>query len=223
VARFAVFVAFLSFLTPSLSCGGDDSEQGAGQAQTAIEADAQERAETIVLSLDDFPSGWRAEPEDDEENQGPECLDLDFSDLTVNGRAESPDFLRGEATLVSSLAAVFDSANAAEAAFERLANQGLADCLADWMREQSDEDVQITDASAGELAFPDLGDRSAAYQVALQLETEGFTPSAFADLVFIQRERALSLLMFVDVLTPFPDDEKEELATAVAGRMEPGA
>jgi hypothetical protein len=216
VKRLGVSLAALALGVAA--CGGG-SDEGSQEAKTVIQEAAQERAGAIVLTLADFPSGWRAEADSDEEE--PECVGFDFSDLTVNGRGESPNFLRGEATLASSIAAVFATEEQAKAAFGRLANQKLADCFTDFIREQSDENVRVLDATSGELSFPSMGDRSAAYQIALELETEGFTPSAFVDLIFIQDERAVAVLFFLDVLTPFPDEEKETLARKVADRMGP--
>ena len=43
--------------------------------------------------------------------------------------------------------------------------------------------------------------------------------SAFADLVFVRHDRAVSLLLFFDVLSPFDQTLKEQLATVVAKRM----
>ena len=202
------------------SCGGGGSEDGIfDQAVQDIREEDQARAEGIVLVLADFPTGWRAVQGDDEA-EPPKCFDFDLFDPTMTGRAESSNFAQGEVTTATSGAAIFDSERDAVAAFERLANQDLVDCYASWLRERSDDDVRV-DVSAGKLSFPTFGDRSAAYIIAAELEASGFSPSVFVHLVFIQEERALAILIFLDVSSAFSSSEMEDLAGLIAGRMGP--
>ncbi len=103
-------------------------------------------------------------------------------------------------------------------AFKRVAADKLAQCFSDHMKKQSDSDVKVKNVSWGRLGFPHLGERSAAYQIAVDLETHGLTPTAYFDIVFIQRKRALSVLMFADILSPFDESLKERLSRAVVQR-----
>ena len=202
------------------SCGGGGSEDGTfDQAAKDSREEDQTRAEGIVLVLADFPTGWRAVQGDDEA-EPPKCFGFDLFDLTMTGRAESSKFAQGEVTAATSGAAIFASERDAVAAFERLANQDLADCYASWLRERSDDDVRV-DVSASELSFPTFGDRSAAYQVTAELQANALPPSVLIDLVFIQEERALAILIFLDVFSAFSSSEMEDLAGLIAGRMGP--
>jgi hypothetical protein len=220
--RIAVLTV-LPLLLASACGGGSDSGSGdeALKAQTQIDANDQQDAEEIVLRLADFPTGWRAEADDNgDDGAVGACLDVDFSDLTITGKADSDTFVKGNVPVVASVAAVYAEPEQAVTAFDRIATDELAACFSDYMEKQSDDDVTISDASFGKLGFPEMGDESAAYQIAIELEASGLTPTAYVDLVFIQRDRALALLAFVDVFTPFDQQQKEDLAEAVADRMD---
>ncbi len=75
----------------------------AAAIKRAIEPEAQQRAESIVLTLSDFPDGWQAEAdtaEDDADQEAfNECVGADYSGLTIIGEAHSDDFLMGEAVV----------------------------------------------------------------------------------------------------------------------------
>jgi len=175
------FVVALSALAIGLgvsACGGGDDAE-ALNPQTQITAGDRRHSEGIVLRLADFPSGWRAEASDDNEDNA-DCLKVDSSDLTVTGKAESQDFVRGNAPIASSVATLYEDSAQAEKAFARVATDDLAECFSDYMKTQSDEDVTIGDVSFGELGFPEIGDRSAAYQIAIELKTSGLTPTAYS-------------------------------------------
>ena len=57
----------------------------------------------------------------------------------------------------------------------------------------------------------------------MEVETNGLSPAAFLDLVFIQRGRAAAAVLFFDVLTPFDEMTRELLARRVAQRMKEAA
>ena len=61
----ALVIAALVAATVAGCGGGEESEQG--EAQTVIEEEDQRHAESVVLTLSDLPSGWRAESGDDED------------------------------------------------------------------------------------------------------------------------------------------------------------
>lgn len=211
-----VFV-LLVLVALAAGCGGDNSTN-ANKPQTRINPQDKAKAEQIILHLSDFPAGWRAETSKDQGGT-PKCFNLKFNDLTVSGKADSKNFVHGEATLATSSAGIYLNEQQARAAFKRAATDKLAKCFSDYMQSQSTSDVKITRTSFGRLRFPQIGDESAAYQIAIGLESQGLTPTAYVDLVFVRQTRALALLGFVDVFSPFDEQMKEELARTVAGRM----
>lgn len=197
-------------------CGGSSASSA---AKTAINAQDQQHATASLLRLGDFPTGWRAESSTSSSGNAEDCLKQNFSDLTVTGNAESKDFVHGDATFAASIAAVFKTPAQADTAFKVFASKDLAQCFTAYMKKQSDSNVKVADASWGQLKFPHYADRSAAYQIAIALQTGGLTPTAYVDLIPLERARTVAVLVFVDVFSPFDEQQKEHLAGVVAGRM----
>jgi hypothetical protein len=213
----ACFFVLFVVLPLAASCGSSSSSD-ANKPQTRINPQDKAKAEQIIFHLSDFPPGWRAEVSEDQD--GASCFKLNFSDLTITGRADSKDFVQAEATTATSLAGIFLNEQQARTAFKRLASETLAKCFSDYMRSQSSSDVKITRTSFGRLQFPHMADQTAAYQIVIGLESQGLSPSAYVDLVFIRQTRAVAVLAFVDVFSPFDEQHKEQLARTVAGRMD---
>jgi hypothetical protein len=206
----------------------DGDEPTGGGAETVIEEEAQQRAEEIGLRLSDFPSGWRAQAaEEDEEGQERfrKCVGTNLSEFTVAGHATSDDFVRGDATEASSEVVVLADEEQADRSLDVLVGQmrseRLNDCVRDAYEQGDNEGVELIEISTGELSFPDLAAESSAWQIELTVEADDVEVSAYLDIVFLREDRAIAQLMFLDVLTPFPDDEKEDLAGKVAERMQP--
>ena len=208
------------------ACGNGNDKQAANEPRRAIRPADNALARRIVLNLSDFPSGWRADLSKEENDSTSACINLDFSDLTLTGRADSKDFAMGDNTEATSVARIFQSTGQARGAFGKIASEKTAQCLADYFETEAKkdkdlkrQDVKVGDVSVGRLSFPSLGDRSAAYQIALSLETKDISPTVYLDLVLVQRSRANAVLLFVDVLSPFDENLKRSLSRTVARRM----
>jgi hypothetical protein len=213
------------------ACGGSDksatsdSTEAETTAETTINEDDQALAESSLLRLSDFPTGWRATKSDDDEdpNALEGCFTPDYAGVTVTGRAESEDFESGTSAQANSVTSVYATAAAAEKAVAQFTDGTLADCLVAYFEKLPEKDgVKFTDAEAGRLSFPALGDESDARQVVLEVEAQGLTPSAYVDLVAIRTGRAFSGLFFIDVFSPFSPDQEVELARKVETRMAAG-
>jgi hypothetical protein len=103
------------------ACGenGNGDETASGRA---VEPEAQERAESILLKLADFPTGWRASaPEADESGRDKfnQRIGVDYSQLTRIGEAESKDFAKDSAE-ASSDVTIFEDEQQAEDAMSEL-------------------------------------------------------------------------------------------------------
>jgi len=206
------------------ACGGGGG--GGGEAQTVIDDADQARAEAIVLQPGDFPPGWTGSQH--EEGGGTdvdECVELDLSDVTVTGDADSDDFT-SETTFVISSASLFQTAEQAGKAFDRYAREELARCIGDALAESAEAgsdgaNVEVGETTVSTLSFPALGDRSSGYRARLTLSVEGERTPLFVDFVFIQSERALATLAFASLLQQPSKALREDLAAKVAKRMEP--
>ena len=219
------------------ACGGDGNEANSGgnQLKRAIEPAAQERAESMLLTLSDFPDGWREdEPADNDEESDEafrECVGADFSAFTVIGDAESDDFAMGETATASSGAEVFESEQmAAEAVAEfaeRLGSEVADTCMSEMFGAFQDEAVEITGAEIGELSFtpPPGVDDANAWQVEVTIEgkagsqAEGISVPVYVDLVQLRNGDATAEVTTSDIATPFDPELRDQLVAAVAGHI----
>jgi len=180
-------------LVAGTACGGATDGNG-GEAASGrdphreIQADAQERAESIVLKLSDFPEGWRASSSDENDSAGRErfqqCADVDLSSLALNGKAESKDFTEeGSATITtySSRALVYESQGQAEKAIDELTaatkNEALGKCVRSSLEESGEKDSKGEKVEWGEVTVSKLSlmpldvDETAGLRLVMPFET----------------------------------------------------
>jgi hypothetical protein len=228
--------ALLAGVVVLSACGGEgEGGNGGSGFQRAIEPQAQEQAESMLLTLSDFPDGWRtgAPAEQDVEGEAAfrECAGVDYSAFTIIGEARSDDFTMGETTEASSEADVFESAEMAAAAVDEFTRGFTSDdadaCMSEYLGEFDDDEVEITKAEVGELSFtpPSGVDDASAWQVAFTVEgkpgTEaaGVSVTAYVELILVRKGAEIAQIKTGDILSPFDPELREELVAAVAGRM----
>jgi hypothetical protein len=226
-----VFVLVCSLLV--VGCGGGGS--GGSDAQTVIDDEDQREAQAALLTMADFPSGWTESGDDDSEDGEDvseaacfEDIQPDLSELTVTGHAESGTFETDDAW-VSSTASVYRTAEEAREAFEggrdALQSDELAACFGDvfaeaMAEEENDVEIEVGEASASEVAIPDVGaQRSAALRVEIPLDVEGQAASAYMEFIGLEEGRTIGSLVTFSFVTPFPADETERLAGIMADRL----
>ena len=224
-------------IVAAAGCGGGSDDGASGSAaQTAIEAGAQERAESSLLQLSDFPEGWRASTPDEEDTEGQEkfraCIGVDYSALTRTGDAQSRDFemLSEEA---SSQTSVFEDAEQAETALDRfvsgISGAEVGDCVGDLLKEsapaENQEEFEVGEVEVGELnvTLPDV-EQATAWQIAVTLEftsgeAAGLSPEIYIDQIHVREGDAIATLQTVDVLTPFDPELRDELLQTIADRL----
>jgi len=218
------------------ACGGDGNGESAGgsEPKLAIEPEAQERAESIVLTLSDFPRGWRAEEAAGEGEADLEvfndCVGADYSGFILIGEGQSDDFAMGETAVASSSVAVFESEQMATQAFaeraESLEGDQADTCLPELLGEPPG-DVEMTSAEIGELSFtPPAGvDDAGAWQLAVQIEgkagsqDEDLSVTVYGDLVALRNGDTITTVTTTDIASTFDPELRDQLVTAVAGRV----
>ncbi len=215
-----------------VGCGGGGS--GGSEAQTVIEDEDQRRAEGALLTLDDVPSGWTAEADDDDEEDVSESacfedIQPDLSELTVTGHAESETF-QTESAWVSSEASVYRTEEEARQAFEggreALLSDELPACFGDVFaeglaEEENDVEIKVGEVSAEEVSLEDLAaEENAAVRFEIPLEVDGEPVSAYTEFIGLVEGRTIGSLTTFSFVTPFPADETERLVGTVADRLE---
>jgi hypothetical protein len=64
-----------------------------------------------------------------------------------------------------------------------------------------------------------MAERSSAWEIVIPVEAEGFSVTAYIDVVFMTRSNALAIVLFSDVFEPFDEQMREQLAGLVQMRM----
>lgn len=220
------------------ACGGDGDSTGSSNANGSLpveddidRTDSDESpsgeddlARSLVLTVDDFPTGWAETPADRDEDDNPfdEC-----DPGTAPGRtgvAETGDFSRGGAASVSQEVAVFDTPENAVNSLERI--QQIADCLIEVVRDGSldDDEFEYSDAKFGSLSFPSFGDTTDAYRLEIHVAAKeesglGSEGTVYLDIVRVVEGRLGFAMQATDVFSPFDVSTLESIVSEAYDKL----
>ena len=213
--RVLLLIPVFALLSVS-ACGGDDDSL---PAATTVPAD-QAIAESLLLTLADFPADWTEEPDEPGDSANPldTCDPGDARGRT--GLAETGDFTLGTDS-VSNSVAVFQSAAAALAALDRIPEQG--NCMVREIKGGAldDENFEALDATFEPMPFPATGDRVEAHRFTMTLKQldSGLELKVTLDLVYAVKGRVGFSLSAQGVLSPFDSAMLESLAALMTERL----
>ncbi|RKQ86163.1 hypothetical protein C8N24_4173 [Solirubrobacter pauli] len=178
-------------------------------------------AESAVLRLADFPSGWRAAEQARTDIKSP-CLAVEDAKRAVSGGATSRTFRRGESTQAESSVYVFPDEAAARTAFAGVSADETTSCFGAILAKSiaSQPGVQFRKLRLEPIAQAELGDERAARRVIVSAVIDEVDLELIADFVFVRSGRGVSIQSYVDVLQPFGDELRDRLARATAERLE---
>ena len=217
-----------------VGCGGDDDEpsEGGAPAATAPSAEQDKQlAARIVLTAADLP-GYREDtsPEEDDDE-----VDRAFAGCVQNDpvltaqepadprTVEGKDFDKGDEQSVGSKATIAGTEAQAQAAVTRLRDQTVLRCLEGAVRRELgaslDPGVTLESISVSNLPVATVGDETVGVRVTATLSARGQTARVTSDVTVMRRGRAVAFLSTNGVGTPFPNSERDALATKMAGRM----
>lgn len=196
-----------------------------GEPRKALTKKDQATARSIVLKRTDLGPGFTATKRVDDEAlpEGARCDELDESDLTVSGDAESPDFrlaAAGAFVTVGSSANVYRTLREANISWRRGTSKQTLTCLGDIVRLSAAPGQKITIVSSAKMPFPALAPRTSAYRLVVTIAAGTTRVRAYVDAIVLQRGRIQSVLLFTSLGTPVGQAERLALAGVVAGRME---
>jgi hypothetical protein len=229
------------------ACGGDDDDgESDAAAPTTISVpagvDVEEDVAVVndaVLQLADLPPGWREETDGEDESEE-EQFDIEecgaiqatgqASEAARTAKATSGPFVDGEAEIESSVSAS-TSEDVSRAAFDPFedaeqANACLEAAFSKAFEETapSDEDVEVGEVRAGRTSLgEEFGDESISYQVEIELEVDGLSPSVYADFTAARVGRYTAAFFFLDVLSPVDPAIQVDAVRAVVQRLEAAA
>jgi len=191
------------------------------EPKQAIVPALQAKAKAINIQASDLPgTGWKAQRSSPDESN-PRCsyYNPDQSDLTENGRADSPEFTLPSNSFVSSTTGIFKTATEGRTAYSRVVRPELPRCLAEIFRKGTGQPDKVKILSAGALTVPKLAERSngvrivAAFAVSSQQSIR-----VYLDLVTLNRGKVDVAMFFVGIGTPFKDTFVHTLAAKIAAR-----
>ena len=226
------------------ACGGD-GKNAAEKAQettttTATKEQDEAFAKRIVLTVADLPAGFAevkdAAPDDPtEEDPFDKCMDpqlgaeADAADKAVRGEADSPDFEKEDGNqllFVGASATVFDTEANAEKAMGLVGSEQFKTCVDQILRQEIEKELakdasgaKVTRATAASLSFGQHGEQTIAFRFDLQLRAARQSFPAPFDLAFIRKDRAVAILSFGSLGTPFPPGDEQSIASKVVARM----
>jgi hypothetical protein len=218
-----VLLAALAFCaTAGAAATGDPQYQ-------VVQAD-QDWADSIVLSGSDMGNGWRQSSNDGatDGGSGAACSSPDESDLTMTGGSSSPDFSRADGAYVSTSAIVWQTADQAQADWDRNVQVGLLGCLAASVEAATTKKVKIIVTGKKQLTYPALATRSAAFRLSLVFRTSikvhrkvrKIAVRATYDFIAVGTGRATALMWALSFdRSPLSDYSKQQWAMLMAHRM----
>jgi hypothetical protein len=227
-ARAAIVLAVS--LAAVTACGGDGGAAKGTRAKRAIQANAQQRAESVVLRLSDFPNGWRASAPE-QETPGAEkfrkCLGADYSALTIIGEADS-DFAMAN-TKATSTATVFAGEGQPEVAIKKLAegmkSAAAPDCFRDLIEHANEvTEVDDVDVNGLRLTTPPGIAETKAWQIAVSFHVtsgagKGLSPTAYLEFVTLREGENLATVQTSNLQRPFDHEVLGTLVQALADRI----
>jgi hypothetical protein len=216
----------------AFACCGVAVAAASGNPQYQPAASDQAWAESILLGTKDLGVGWRGEGSGGSTATGgvgsASCSTPDESDLVVTGGSYSPSFFRGDGAYVAANAVVWQTAEHAQADWDRNIQPALMGCLAADLQAAGTKQVRIVVTGRRQLAWPALAPRSAAYRLSAVLKAtvkvrkklRKVSVRATADFIALGSGRAnayLATLWFNR--RPLSDFNEQQYAMLMAQRM----
>lgn len=221
----------LSVAIGAAGCGGGGSDtKSSNDVKRQIQPQAQHQAESTLLQLADFPTGWTGsvrESNGGASNDFRQCAGIDFSNFTVVGKAQSQDFGKGRAS-ASSETSVFESPTEAEDAVNQFARRIISpqteDCVKTFLEKDSSlNGATVGDVNIGELRStpPPTVEEAHVWQIDVPLQQGGLSIDAYIDVTLLRQGEVGSTVETGNVISPFDPALRDDLVTKVAARMAP--
>jgi hypothetical protein len=225
-------VAFASAVV--LACGSDAKHDSGGQAgptgspaaPATNRADETSKAQGMLLTIHDFPSGWSEQPRvESGDDIFDQCGEEDFLKPGLTGLARTGEFSQGSAAEIWQTLRIYESPAAAETAVRESTKAEIFNCvLARINRGQIDNnDWQYREASFGPISFPKISDQTIA--IRLQMTAKARRPAlistaeVYIDAVYVRKGRVGFLVAGIDVLSPIPHEQIETLVRKAEAKV----
>jgi hypothetical protein len=214
------------------------AEMPASDEAAEGEADDLAAAEAALLTLDDLPSGWEADPADEPDgdvaidDDVERCLGVDNDDPLADAPyASSPTFTGPANEEVAASVTIAPSADVAVRAIEPLHSPEAPGCFAQAFGAQlqgvegpeGPEGVEIGEPTFEPIALGTLGEESVAIAGRLPARAQGMEIALHGAAVFARVGRGLIVATFVSSETPISrpisTDQIRQLSQIVVDRL----
>jgi hypothetical protein len=227
---------------PTVSAAGP----GTGTAEppsTADEEADQAAAESALLVLADFPTGWSEVPraelteaQEEANRRSAECFGVDAPRLVDFGGAfaETGEFTSPSDESVSEAVGLAPTPADAEERLESLRDPDAVRCFRDVTRDAIEnlienppspeqalpEGTTIRDVTVDPLDVSPAGEDIVALRATVSLSVDSSTVDVYADLVAVRSGRAVASMEFESEVEPFPIEDTERYIELAAERLD---
>ena len=190
----------------------------------------REKASRVVLTAADVPGFTVGAPDASENetieqaanacvNNNPVLVRLGEDDDPRG--AASPDFRKGNTQSVGSSVTFGETEDEARSAITALSAASYPGCFSEAATAALRTNPTFADVTVSTTRLPTVaaGDQSIGYRSAVAATVAGTAVTFFVDFTFVRTGRAFAVINDLSLGTPFPEDDRIRLATAIAGRM----
>jgi hypothetical protein len=205
---------------------------------TTIETDRQIEL-AAALRLSDLPAGWASEddtdePQDDDlDRELAQCMGMPTSFMDDGSDGEQPSFASPNGQFVTGGASLAPARAEVTLMFDVVERPRMLGCLEDLMQQSIDRQfeaeggtgagsIHIGPVTARHLDYGRLGDRAVVFRIAIPVSVEGLLGTSMvmtADLVFVQRGRAVVMVMAMGEDAPVPQSLVVDLVGKIGSRL----
>jgi hypothetical protein len=211
---------------------------GVGGIAAASEKSDTALAKKAVLTLADFPSGWREDTSStttiDDQIEKEQALSECRADIArlkaikASPHADTAQFVNGSASgqYVSNSVTVYKSVKAAKAAMRRSGDDARAQCTQKYVEQNikgnlltQGSNVELESVQTGKASVDKLGDEAVGFQTVITMKSSVIPVTLYTDQVSVRQGRSVAGFSFSDTGRPFAD--KGGFMLAVLGRLSP--
>jgi hypothetical protein len=223
--RTANTIVLVVLALAAAGCGGDADKRATPAANQSRQNGSDVRlAQASLLTIDDVPTGWTAEDDDEDSASTSECPEIKAARASRSGSARAPTLAENGNKTVQHSVMVFPTAVDAKAAHEGMASAETRRCLGEELPTSLGDDlakegVTVGDVTTGEFRVEPVGEAAGASRFSVELTAEEQTIPVVVDVVFVLRGRVVSGLLTTDIVTPFDDALRNKLLRTVDTRI----
>ena len=198
------------------------SDTSTSKAVRALRTDLRS-ADDAQLRADDFPAGWK--PRRQTSLTRGRCGIRTAADAAV-AQSQSLNFTRGNASAESTVY-VYSTEATATHWFDKLTSRAARECLPGGIKaaqQAAFRGLRYRKVGTAPMPMAPLGKQRAADQFIFLVTNQKNGRGAVTpiDLEFVRVDRGLEILLFADVLNPFPEDIAGHVAKRVTARLAAG-